>query len=628
MDKSAKWVWIDRPLLPDTYASFFTGFVFDGKKTEIEICAETDYVLSVNGNVASFGQFAGFPNEKYYDTIDLTDFCIKGKNEIKITVRYEGYDSFTHIEDGAGLIFSLYEDGRIIKVSDETLIGGIDNSYVQNVCRVVTVQIGYTSGMINGGEIEFHNVVASSRVCLLKPRPVKKLKEGETVFGSILYADNRVYDLGKETAGYIFIELECERDCVVTVAYGEYLNEGKVNRLLPGGYKNVGRDFSLDFHCKKGKNSFTNRFLRLAGRYLQVIADTDVKIKKIGLIPVYYPVTEKQTDLSGLDKKIYDTAVRTLRLCMHEHYEDCPWREQALYSLDSRNQMLCGYYAFNESEFQRANLVLLSKGTRADGLLELTCPAVDTPSIPFFSLIYTVAVYEYVSHTGDKSILDEVWDTVDNIMKVFSERISDKGVLKNFPAPYWNFYEWTSGSDGDGELEDKPRAERYDLILNCAFVYAYEKYKKLCAIKGASATVNVEKIKQSIKNSFYDRNKNRYFLSDVDKEKYSQLGNAFAVLIGLGNEGILKALRDDKTLIPATLSMLGFVYDALLENDKVDGGAIILDDIRSKYGYMISCGATSFWETLEGVSVDKANSLCHGWSAIPVYYYNILKGDK
>lgn len=626
MDKKAKWVWIDHPLLPDTYASFFTDFIFEGCKTEIKILAETNYVLCVNGKVASFGQFAGFPSEKYYDVIDITKFVKRGKNDIKITVWYEGYNTFTHIEDGAGLIFTIVVDGKTVKVSDENILGGIDNSFVQNSRRVLTVQIGYTSSMINGGKLDYKKVVVTPRECVIKPRPIKKLDCYAPKRAELLSNCNGVYDLGKEYAGYAFIEVDCESDCTVTVAYGEYLDNGKVNRILPGGYKNVGRDFSLDFICKKGKNRFENYFIRLAGRYIQVVADSSVQVKTVGIVPVYYPLTEKKIELNGLDKKIYDTAVRTLRLCMHEHYEDCPWREQALYSLDSRNQMLCGYYAFKESEFQRANLVLLSKGKRSDGLLELTCPAIDTPSIPFFSLIYPVSVYEYFMHTGDESLIDEVWDTVSGIMQIFADRIEENGLIKNFPAPYWNFYEWTKGSDGNGEYLDKPHIERFDLILNCAFVYAYERFSVLCSKKGVKASVDTEKMKNAIKTFFYDQKRNRFFLSDVDREGYSQLGNAFALLIGLGNDDVKNSLKEDKTLIPATLSMLGFVYDALLANDN-SNDKWILNDIREKYGYMLSHGATSFWETIEGVFLDKSNSLCHGWSAMPVYYYNRLKGE-
>ena len=38
---------------------------------------------------------------------------------------------------------------------------------------------------------------------------------------------------------------------------------------------------------------------------------------------------------------------------------------------------------------------------------------------------------------------------------------------------------------------------------------------------------------------------------------------------------------------------------------------------------MLDEGATSAWETKIGASdFSNAGSLCHGWSAVPVYYYN------
>lgn len=47
--------------------------------------------------------------------------------------------------------------------------------------------------------------------------------------------------------------------------------------------------------------------------------------------------------------------------------------------------------------------------------------------------------------------------------------------------------------------------------------------------------------------------------------------------------------------------------------------------------YMLDQGATSFWETIKGEEdFHCAGSLCHGWSALPVYYYRIfgLCGEK
>ena len=82
-------------------------------------------------------------------------------------------------------------------------------------------------------------------------------------------------------------------------------------------------------------------------------------------------------------------------------------------------------------------------------------------------------------------------------------------------------------------------------------------------------------------------------------------------------------------MVRHTLCMAGFVYDALLQTDKGLYTPWIFADIEQKYGYMLQRGATSFWETIHGeADFDGAGSLCHGWSAMPVYYYHILQAKN
>ena len=51
-------------------------------------------------------------------------------------------------------------------------------------------------------------------------------------------------------------------------------------------------------------------------------------------------------------------------------------------------------------------------------------------------------------------------------------------------------------------------------------------------------------------------------------------------------------------------------------------GTFVMEDIAKRWGKMLQKGATSFWETDKGASdFGGAGSLCHGWSAIPVYFY-------
>ena len=49
------------------------------------------------------------------------------------------------------------------------------------------------------------------------------------------------------------------------------------------------------------------------------------------------------------------------------------------------------------------------------------------------------------------------------------------------------------------------------------------------------------------------------------------------------------------------------------------------EEVCDQYQKMLDAGTTSFWETEDGESAfDRAGSLCHAWSSMPVYYYHLL----
>ncbi|MBR2465958.1 MAG: hypothetical protein IKB38_03395 [Clostridia bacterium] len=609
INEKAKWIWRKGNVTKNEFVRFEDSFDFCGGKAFLKIAAETDYIAYVNGREVAFGQYAGYPDLKFYDETDISEYCREGENTLSLTVRYEGLDSSTHIDDGAGVIYAVESGDRVLAHSSEKTLSLLDSRYVSGEPRFITVQLGYAADMRVAEAPELMPSVVIEKSCKLVQRPVKKTVLGERKAAREIREG--LYDLGCEDAGYLYVKYKSDKEACIKVAYGEHIADGCVRYLI------AKRNFSLDFYVTEGAGELCQKFIRIAGRYLEVFAPEGVTVNEIGIIPVRYPLTERAHSFTGLDKDIYETCVRTLRLCMNTHYEDCPWREQALYVLDSKNQMLTGYYAFEESEFQRANLVLISHGVRDDGFLELTFPAKGTPAIPFFSLMYPVTVLEYIEHTGDAGILDEVFDTALGIMTGFKNRIEKDRLIREFPVPYWNFYEWTEGSTGAVKI---PRCH---LILNCALVYAYERFKKLCDMRGVKFEIDTDAIKNAILSEFYHPETGLFHLSDTDPEKYSELGQAFALLIGLGDERTAAALTSEG-LIPVTLSAAGFVYDALLKSDPKNA-EFILADIRKKYGYMLDRGATTFWETIEGESAfNKAGSLCHGWSALPVYYLKEL----
>lgn len=614
-----KWIWTGDKSHKDEYAEFVVNFqCLSDKKTTLKIACDGIYSVYINRELVAFSACADYPWYKFYDEIDITKHC-KEENEIKIVVWHLGIDSQTYINDKAGVIFEITASGKTVAKSDKNTLSRIMNEYKNGYDKIITLQLGqsflYDNTVIKNGY--FESVVVDKTYDLHK-RNIKGLNLCERLPIKITENKNSVIiDMGKEVAGIIDLDFESFKEQKILVAYGEHLTDGKVRRIIGE------RDFSVEMIAKRGNNKYLNPLRRIAGKYIEIFSESEIKINYIGIRPVEYPVKIKKAEFSdGLTQRIYDTSVYTLKCCMHEHYEDCPWREQALYTMDSRNQMLCGYYAFQNGnkEYARHNLILIAKGLRKDGLLSLCFPTgIDIP-IPFFSLVYLIQVYEYIRYTKDESIMEEVGGVIKTIFKTFAYKVEENGLIPTFPYPCWNFYEWAEESNNEWQIKrskDDKDVKSYDLILNCMYVYAAGYYEKLFNEK-----VDVEQTKKAIKETFY--NGKTYKLSTLTG-KSSQLGNSLAILIGLGDKNLAERITQGKEMIQATLSMRAFVYDALLTcGDKYKG--FILQDIRKRYWEMLKGGATTFWETEKGVAdFDGAGSLCHGWSALPIYYFQLLK---
>lgn len=618
--RKAQWIWLKEEK-DDGYGEFRCNFTLEEiKDVKLKLSFDGFCSVFVNGELAFFKQCADYPYYKIYDEIDITRFC-KKDNEIIFNVYHMGLDTFIYYKARAGLIFEVIGDGKVAAYSSEQTESREDIRYKNGYKKIITVQIGYSFYFDNSleGLLPFEKSVTVEKTRDLHKNKLKPLELKERLPFKIINADEKsvLIDLGRECAGFLDIDIDSAAEQNILIAYGEHIEDGKVRRIIGS------RDFSVEIRLKKGENKYLNALRRIAGRYLEIFFEKEINIKYSGIRPVYYPITEKPFIAKNeAEQKIYDTSVKTLRLCMHEHYEDCPWREQSMYQTDSRNQMLCGYYAFNETEFARENLVLMSKGMTGYGLTELTFPARNTPIIPSFNLAYVVAVKEYIEYTKDESILKEIGKELDRIIETFASRIEENGLIANFGAPFWNFYEWSEGSANTDEIERKDNAnykKQYDLLLNCMYVNSVNAYNEISGRK-----IETSRTIAGIRKTFFNKEIGLFFASTANENLYTELGNAFAVLSGAAEnaEEICKKLAGKNDMVEVTLSMSCFKYDALLKTDE-KYSEYVESDINECYGYMLKKGATSFWETLKGESdFDGAGSLCHGWSAMPVYYFN------
>ena len=444
-----------------------------------------------------------------------------------------------------------------------------------------------------------------------------------------------IYDLGCEEAGLLEIDIDAPKDTIVDIAHGEHLDDLRVRAEVGG------RNYADRYICKSGRQKWLFPYRRLGCRYIEVhipkVKDI-IKIYQITIRPTTYPF-QKSGEFDCSDSKLNDIwklSARTLELCAHEHYEDCPWREQALYTCDSRMQALFGYYAFGEYDFPSASFDLLGGGMRDDDLIEITAPGRVPVNIPGFSLHWIMELWELYLYSGQADLVDKQVNRIYRILDGALSRLTSEGVVTNSLNPeHWYFYEWTEGLEADlfRALQGKPPEASldaaYNLLLIGALRAASELGKYLDDVKLSGYIGTANKIAKSFHSVFWDDKKQLYasFIRKGGKLNYAQLTQSLAIVEEVCPDKnivshLCKKIMKDETLVKAELSSLLFVYEALLKGDR-NYLEFILDDVRDKFGTMLNKGATSLWETVDGAEAfSRAGSLCHAWSSI----FNYIAG--
>jgi len=617
--KKAKWIWRSKEIHLNEYVEFLKVLPYTQGKVRIKISVDTEYALFVNGTFVNSGQYADFPWYKIHDEIEITEYLKSGNNEITIIGWYMGDVNYCHYTNHPGLKFEINIDGKIAEYSsEETLCRQYPFLLSGEEVKKINNQLG-RSFVWQAKEAEAYHpaVVVDGMPECTTARPIKNL-----VLLDKLPAEkigNAVYDLGAETVGYPYIEIRAKNGERVNIAFGEWISyEGHVNRHV--SYY----DFSFEVEGSGEWDRYFNPLRKLGCRYFEISGECEVR--EIGVYPVKYPFEEREvTFTEPLRKRIYDVSVKTLLLNAFDHYYDCPWREQAFWTFDARFQMRYGYAAFYGYAYQRAALKLLSEDRREDGLITMVVPSSATRTIPSFTLSYILAMAEYTETSGDKTLAEEYFAKTESVMDAYISR-KQKGIIPCF-ADLWNFYEWKPRYSGNSVKNE-------DAVLNLLACYALVKMISVCKIleKNEEAeyySAKLTEITYAVRKKFYNEERG-LFRSFEGEEEYSQLVNSLAILCGAAKgedaERICETLTEENSgLTETTLSMTAFKYDALLKADREKYADFVLRHIDNTFEKMLDAGATSFWETVLGKDdMNGSGSLCHGWSALPVYYYTIL----
>lgn len=683
------WIWIEESD-KNTFAEFKTYFNYEKGKSELRISSDYKYVAYINGRMVSNGQYADLPNYKCINSLDISSKLKKGENELFIIAWHMGEDCSVCRTMPAAVAFEVIVDGKIIAQSDKNTLARKSVNYLKS--GLITGQLGYGFNYDFTSETnKWENAIEVKTGFVERDRPIKATNVGDFCFSKIIaqgvfdyreeFTDRAIayqmqkawlsslrfkemagkgkigndiisqelclkadggrglyfiFDMGKETCGHLGFSITVNSPCKMMVGWGEHLADMRVRTEVDG------RAFVMSFNLKAGLNVFDDYLLRLGCRYLCFFVETNqVVLNRVGMREVVYPFSIIEKDFGDkLYNAIYAVGRRTLCLCAREHYEDGPWREQGLYGMDSRNQMLFGYGAFEEYEYARANLMLFAKGMREDGLVSITPPAESANlTIPSYTAYWLMAIGENVERDYNESFVNEILPYAEKAINKLLQQESDCGMLLFEDLPYWNFHEWSDGLSGCPIKRSRILDKKYDAALTALSVIALRKmayvYDKAGKCSRSKELLNISARIGARLDNFYDKTNGLYasYIKDGVKSGYHVFVQSLVLLTGCVPqnriERICEVLKSPSEygVVPATLGALQFKYDALIKygNHK----DFCLDEIVKIFGKMIFSGATSFWETEYGeADFDDAGGLCHGWSAVACWVLDECLGNK
>ncbi|KAH6892901.1 bacterial alpha-L-rhamnosidase-domain-containing protein [Thelonectria olida] len=371
-------------------------------------------------------------------------------------------------------------------------------------------------------------------------------------------------------------------------------------------------------------------------RYIRLTISTgssSLVVRKFTYRSTHYPLrvaTKIQTS-SKLLTQLWDISLNTLKNCMHETYEDCPFYEQNQFSMDSRSQILFTYLLSRDDRLARKTMHEFYASRRDDGLVETHYPNPGRCiNIPTFSLFWVLMIYDHMVHFGDERLVREYIGAVDGVLNYFDRTLTEKGLIGQFDSDSWAFVDWIDGwiEPGKGFLgmAVPPAYYRTGSATFHSLLYAYTllKASELCGFIGRNDTANEyafrqQNIVKAVKHYCFDQETGLFLDGPGATGQFSQHVQTFAVLSQCvdSKAAAMELMRktvsrwEEYSMAKASFAMGFYLFRAASAAGVYEESWPIL---IQPWEQMISQNLTTWAESESSVRSD-----CHGWSATPLY---------
>jgi len=356
-----------------------------------------------------------------------------------------------------------------------------------------------------------------------------------------------------------------------------------------------------------------------AGRYLELVVRTGVEaltLEQLALAETRYPL-EQESQFAADDARlgrILPLTLRTLQLCAHETYMDCPYYEQLQYVGDARLQALTGYAIARDDRLARKALTLFDASRLPSGLTQSRVPSRVTQIIPPFALWWVAMVHDYAHWRDHAAFVRGLLPGVRAVIDGYQRFVNPDGLVE---APGgWNFVDWVPGwdwgipPDGDNGISS---------VLNWQWILVLRQVAELEDALGdrelaARARRLAAACAAQITRVFWDDDRG-LFADDAAKTRFSEHAQCLALLSGqleaTRQARLGGALFGERDLAPCSIYFSHYLF----ETCRLLGRDDVLFERLELWHELVDRGLATTIEEPEPCRSD-----CHAWGAHPLFH--------
>jgi hypothetical protein len=355
-----------------------------------------------------------------------------------------------------------------------------------------------------------------------------------------------------------------------------------------------------------------------AGRYLELLVETGpqpIRIDRLVLRETRYPL-ELAAPLEIADDRFEGTRAilwRTLEVCSHETYMDCPYYEQLQYTGDTRVEALVTLACSGDDRLPKKAVRLYGASLLGNGLTQSRYPASQRQVIPQFSLFWVAMVYDYALWRGDRSFLRPLLPKVRVVLDTFLTQIDSSGLLR--VPEGWSWCDWVEGwpvGTPPADAEGRSAINALQLVMVLGHAVKLERW-----IGEPELAQRWERHRRElmarINDVFWSASRGLY-ADTVDHSTFSEHAQCYAVLTGLleaeRRDAIARGLRTEP-LTRATFYFEHYLFETYRSLGMVD---LMLE----RYGEFYKFQELGLATALE--KPDPSRSDCHAWASHPLLH--------